>query len=268
MSTEEEKKIEIPYARVGPPPKEQLERFPGIMVPVSTEKLGEELEKYRQLALDLGAGDAKIVLATDIPQALRIYYAFCLHPRCQWVNTNLMCPQKREKVKWEDAEEFMRSYHYAVVCKILPPSEKVVVDNRSKVGPIKLDTFYTMGGGQAPDEETMVRNVIRLRMIAEIGRKVEQAAYYDGHFFAMAMGVGPCVVTWCSERGSCPGLEPGGFCLHVNSRASANAEFYIDYHLIGRKLGWGELQPGGNCTFPEAVPDFPSYYNILITMIE
>jgi CTP:molybdopterin cytidylyltransferase MocA len=48
---------------------------------VPPENLSRDLEKYRQLALSLGAADARVIEAKDIPQDLRsLYVAWRRHP--------------------------------------------------------------------------------------------------------------------------------------------------------------------------------------------
>ena len=248
--------------KVSPPREEDTPRFKPARWPVAPEKFHEHLEKYRKLVCSLGAVDAKIVPARDIPQDLRSMYVGCLNPSCRWLNTNFHCPMERT-FPFEDMQEFFSDYQYAVVFKVLPLEIKEVPG----VGKIELDMYYTMGGGPPPDKAMLARNIIRLRILSEMERRIRAAAYYDGHLMASPMGSGPCIVSKCADIGRCPALKPGDLCRSVQVQPNGPVA-YVDYHTLARHCGWGELQVGGNCAFPEDVPDPKSYYNIGIVLID
>lgn len=265
MSAEKSKKgVDILNPRIGPPPLDEVTRFEPVRFPVPREKYAELLQSYLDLALDMGVEDAKIVHGKDIPQDIRALY-LCNFPRCRWLNTNLLCPDLR-KIPWEEAREIVDSYEYAIVYKVLPPSDKVVAE--ADIGPVKLGTHYIMGGGEAPDEALLKREVIRLRILGEMSRRLQQAAYYSGYLLAMPISAGPCIATWCSDSGKCVGTDAGGFCKYpIITSPVGQAAFYLDFNGLGRMLGWGEMQPGGNCAFMMDVPDFKGYYNIGINFV-
>jgi hypothetical protein len=163
-----------------------------------------------------------------------------------------------------EMQEFIADYDYAVVYKVLPPAVEDVPD----VGPVNLDMYYTSGGGEPPDEAVLARNIIRLRILSEMERRIRQAAYYDGYLMAAPMGSGPCLVTKCADIRRCPALEKLDYCKFKDVQPVGSGVAYIDYFTLGRKLGWGELQPGGNCVFPEDVTNPDGYYNIGLVLID
>ena len=55
------------------------------------EKLFIDLEKYCQMALDLGADEALIFPAGEIPMDLRVWWK-CQFPKCYGSGTNPHCP--------------------------------------------------------------------------------------------------------------------------------------------------------------------------------
>ncbi len=264
---ERKKKPVVPSPQVGSPPPEETETFLPKFFPPPAENLPGDLNGYVKMALEMGAVDARIVNARDIPQDIRSYYALCIFPRCRWLNTSAMCPMIRERVSLEEAVETIRSYQYAVAYKVLPPDREVVAEAASKIGPVNLDMHWTMGGGRAPDKDKLLADIVRLRIIAEMLRKIEQRAFYDGYQLSISIGVGPCLVTWCSENKTCRGMEKGGFCPFVNSRPNGNVAFYIDYNALGRKLGWGEMQVGGNCALLAETSKTEGFYNIGLTFV-
>ncbi len=258
----------VPRTRLGAPPKEDIESFTPKLYPAPPELLSDNLEKYRQLAIDMGAEDAKIISAKDIPQDIRAHYMFCHFPRCRWLNSSIMCPTNRGQAPWEDAVEAVTNYGYAIAFKVLPPDKDVVAEAAETVGKIDLDMYWTMGGGEPPNKELLLTDIVRQRIIAEILRRIEQESYYDGYLLAMSLGVGSCLPLWCSDTKTCRALEKGGFCPIVNARPTGNAEFYIDYHTLGRKLGWGEMQPRGNRAMQVEIPEFEGFYNIGLALIK
>lgn len=263
---QQSKKIEVAdvtgLLRVGPPRVEDMPRFPPSAWPAAEADFQKNLEKYRKLALDLGAVDARVVSTKDIPLDLRALYVGCISPMCRWLNTNANCPTVR-MFSFDDMERFVADYNYAVVFKVLPPEMDAVPD----VGDIDLDMYYTMGGQEPPDKAVLARNIIRLRILGEMTRRIRAAAYYDGYILTAPIGGGPCLVEKCADIRKCPALEKGGYCRFVDTQPAGQV-VHIDYHTLGRNLGWGELQVGGNCAFLEDVPNPTGYYNIGLVLID
>lgn len=268
MAEVKKKKPVVPSTQLGTPPAEKIEKFTPKLYPAPAESLRGDLDKYVQMALDMGAVDAKIIRTDNIVQDVRAHYMFCHFPRCRWLNSSDMCPTERGLVDFNEALEVIQNYDYAVVYKVLPPSKEVVTEAKEKIGSLSLDMYWTMGGGPPADEDLLLADVVRLRIIAEISRRIEQETYYDGYLLAMSLGVGSCLVTWCSDTRRCRALGKGGFCPIVNARPTGNAEFYVDYHALGRKLGWGELQPRGNCALISEGADAENFYNIGVTLVK
>ncbi|MBI4286052.1 MAG: hypothetical protein HY670_09195 [Chloroflexi bacterium] len=249
--------------RVAPAKMEETPRFEPATWPVPRHELSKNLAKYVGLALDMGAVDAKIVNTKDIPQDLRAYYVGCVIPSCRWLNSNANCPTVRT-FSFEHMKKFISEYDLAVAYKVLPPKIEEVPD----VGPIQLDMYYTMGGAPAPDKAMLARNIIRLRILLEMARRIRAEAYYDGYLMAAPLTSGPCLVAKCADIRRCPAIEKGGHCRFVDVQPNASGCAYVNFYALGKKLGWGELQVGGNCAFPEDTPDPASYYNIGLVLID
>ena len=249
--------------RRSPPREDDTPRFRPAMWPAAPEGFQQNLEKYRQLALSLGSVDARIISARDIPQDLRSLYIGCLSPSCRWLNTNAHCPMVTN-FPFEEMQEFINDYHSAIVFKVVPP----VIEKVPDMGPIEIDMYYTLGGGEPPDKAMLARNIIRLRILSEMERRIRQAAYYGGYMMAAPIGSGPCRVTKCAGIKKCPALEKSGYCMFKDVQPVGCGVAYIDYFTLGRQLGWGELQAGGNCAFPEEVPNPEGYYNIGLVLID
>ena len=114
----------------------------------------------------------------------------------------------------------------------------------------------------------LARNIIRLRILLEMERRIRQVAYYDGYLMAAPMNAGPCLVARCADIGRCPAIEKGGHCRFVDVQPNGSGCTYINYYSLGEKMGWGQLQVGGNCAFPEDIPDHEEYYNLGLVLID
>ena len=251
-------------ARPWPPKWEELPKFPvGLWTPTE-EQIQGILKKLVDLALSLGAVEATAIPTKEIPVDIRTLYVGCLFPDCRWQNTNMFCPMKLT-LPFEEMEEMVKSdYDNAIVFKVLPPK----FDSLPDVGEINLDAYYNLGGRPAPDKAMLARNIIRLRILDEITRRIRQVAYYDGCLSSIPLGNGPCIVSKCASWGTCSALKTGGVCRFRG--VSPNSPIaYADYHTLARNLGWGQLQVRGNCAhFPEEVPDPEGYYNIGMVLVD
>jgi hypothetical protein len=247
--------------KIGPPTEEETPRYKPALWPPGKEDFEMNLAKYRDLAITLGAEDSRILEVKNIPQDRRALYVTCLYPSCRWLNTNIHCPMLR-KFPFDEMQEFFSDYKYAIAFKVLPPT----INKAPEVGPINLDTYYTLGGGPPPDKEVLMRNIIRLRILSEMERRIRAVAYYDGYIMAAPMGSGPCLVVKCASKGHCIALKQS-ICLFVDVQPNGQVA-YVDYHGLGRKLGWGEMQAGGQCAFPEDLTNPEGYYNIGLILID
>jgi predicted metal-binding protein len=262
------RKVDI--SDVAGPPKcwpekwEELPKFPVGLWPPSKDQLAKSGNELVQLALDLGATDARVISARDIPLDIRSLYVGCLYPNCRWLDTNMFCPLKTTYPFEEMQELVNENYDNALVFKVLPPK----IDSLPDVGEIKLDPYYTAGGRPAPDRAMLVRNIVRLRILDEITRRLRQVAYYSGCICSIPMGNGPCIVSKCANKGLCEAKKSHGICPFRG--CSPNSPIaYVDYHTLGRNLGWGQYQIGGNCSlFPEEVLDPENYYNIGLILLD
>ena len=73
--------------------------------------LSSDLEKYRQKALELGASQAKIVRADEIPVDERIPMK-CQIPRCFGYGAGAQCPPNT--MKPAELKDLLKKYEWAV----------------------------------------------------------------------------------------------------------------------------------------------------------
>ena len=93
-----------------------------IVESVSDEVLQQDLEKYRQRALELGATDAKII-TTDMVVIDERVRAKCIYPKCEWYGTSVNCPPHTIDV--EQTRKIVDKFRYAIFFRLKVPTEIV-----------------------------------------------------------------------------------------------------------------------------------------------
>jgi predicted metal-binding protein len=255
-------------------------RYTPVVAPPGKETLSEDLEKYRQIALEMGAEEAVIVPTSEIPIELRVYYK-CMFPRCYCEGTNVQCPP-RWKTPWKHAKMILNSFNYAIIFRTIRKPENFL-------GPVHLVPEHTMPYTKyAPVEELLdARGFPRKSIVskeeglkpnadgvisvggASISARLEKEARRDGHHFAMAFGAGSCIMARCSKFGGrCQALK-SGICRFAGSvRPEGSAALYINYYALQAKMGWQQWI-GAHSVFPEDIPhDDPAAYGTGLVLID
>ncbi len=65
-----------------------------ISIKIDPEKLQKDLVRYAQLAIELGAADAKVIPVSDVIIDERVR-AKCEYPKCSFWGTSAHCPPPR-----------------------------------------------------------------------------------------------------------------------------------------------------------------------------
>ena len=193
---------------------------------MNAERLLDDLERYREKTLDLGATNAKIVKAEEIPVDERIVLK-CRIPRCFGYGTSANCPP--HAMKPSELREILKGYGRAVFfIKDVPP--EVIVRDRA----------------------TIKEREAAYQSIFHIVNEVESMAFYDGHYLAFGFGAGSCRHTFCSQHESCQALEGKRCRMALRSRPSMEA-VGIDVYKMAASAGW-DIYPIGSSAKPEQVP--------------
>jgi len=201
-----------------------------ILAEVPQEQLLKDLERYRQLALDMGATDARIITTDQVIIDERVR-AKCVYPKCGWYGTSIHCPPNAPD------EDFTRrlvgKFRYAVFFRIEAPSEITVWKGRTK----------------EQKEESARYSKMRSAIIA----RVESTAFYDGYYLAAGFGGGPCKSVFCPEDEVCQALLPGRGCKHPFAARASMEGMGMDVFLMVARMGWG-IYPFGMALTREDVP--------------
>ncbi len=198
-----------------------------IITKIPAEILQKDLEIYRQMALDLGATDAKIIKSNQVIIDERVLLK-CMYPKCKWYGTNANCPPYA--VDLSIMRKVIGKYDYAIFFIIRAPSKDFV----------------------GPDVVKYGKHVEWTRKGYEITSKIESAAFYDGYHLALGFAGGPCKSVFCPDK-ECSALKEGVGCRHYFRSRSPMEGVGMDVFSMVANMGW-EIYPCGTSLKPEDVP--------------
>ena len=208
-----------------------------------------ELTRYCELAIRLGASDAKTIGADQIIVERRVS-AKCAIPKCSGYGTCANCPPYAPSPL--EVREIVKEYKYAIFVRLKLPPEELTDSSGNpeakKANPPKI--LETVSGVEPLKAPNRPRDATP--KIFEIVSGVESKAFYDGHYLAMGFGGGSCRRALCGLN-ACSVLMPGGSCRHaLKSRPSMEA-VGMDAFRMAVNVGW-DIYPMGKATCPADVP--------------
>lgn len=196
----------------------------------SVDKAGEEirrdLEKFRKMAIELGATDAKIITSDMVVIDERVY-AKCIWPKCEHYGTNINCPPYT--MGPDQMRNLVKRYRYGIFLRVEVPPELVAGSGA------KTAAYKPYG---------MKRH--------EIVAKIEAEAFYDGHPYALGFAGGPCKLYFCPNV-ECSALKPRHACRHPLKARSAMEAVGMDVFAMAKKAGW-KIYPIGARTQSHEIP--------------
>jgi predicted metal-binding protein len=190
------------------------------------ERLQEDLERYRERALELGATQAKIVKAEDIPVDERVTLK-CQIPRCFGYGVSAHCPPNT--MNPAELRDLLKKYHWAVFF-IKEVEPEVIVR----------------------DKATIKERVAAYQRVYKIVNEIESMAFYDGHYLAFGFGAGSCRHTFCGQQENCVAMEGKRCRFSLRSRPSMEA-VGIDVYRMAAQAGW-DIYPIGSGAKPQDMP--------------
>ena len=173
------------------------------------------LERYRALALDLGASGAATIPASDVCVDERVRLK-CLLPRCLRAGETPNCPPNAPDL--DLVRRALSRFQWAVLFKC-------------DVGPIE---DYCPGSGRTRAEK---RRVLSFHsQSATVVYELEKQAYADGYHLAMGMGGGSCKDYLCQGM-VCQFLDSGRCRFPQRARPAMEA-MGIDVTGLVNRAGW------------------------------
>jgi len=188
--------------------------------------LEQQLKKYREKILELGASNAKIIPADDIPVDDRVLIK-CQIPRCFGYGVSAHCPPNT--LKPDELRHLLRQYHSTIFFTKDVPSEVIV-----------------------RDRATIKERVSVYQDIFNIVSEVESMAFHDGHYLAFGFGAGSCRHTFCGREKSCRAMDGDRCRFSLKARPSMEA-VGIDVYKMVAEAGW-DIYPIGSSAQPGDIP--------------
>ena len=182
---------------------------------VSDGALRADLERYREIALELGASDATIIPAEWISVDERVRLK-CLVPRCLRAGETPNCPPNAPDL--DLVRRALERFSWAILLK-------------TDVGPMEE---YAPGAGKTKEEKR--RTLSFHKASAEVVCGLEFEAYKDGYHLAMGFGGGSCKDYLCQGI-LCQYLDSGR-CRFPHRARPAMEAVGIDVVSLARKAGW------------------------------
>ena len=196
---------------------------------VPEEERAADLEKYRRLALELGATDAKVIRAEDIIIAERVR-GKCRYPTCPSYNTNMNCPPYTMEL--DEFRTLVSKYRHAIFFKV------------------------DIHSGNLEDHTRATR-----KTVMDIVWKLESAAFYDGYYLATGFGGTNCKDVFCRTI-ACAAIAGKG-CRHPFKARPGMHGLGIDAFGMAARVGW-DLYPMGSSADGTSVPFMTTMGLVLI----
>ena len=187
--------------------------------------LPQDLERYCQLALELGAHEARVVDVSKIPVKDAVAFK-CRVPQCYGYNHCGQCPPNAPKPA--EIRQLLKGYHHGLFFVRRLGSDLLKRDRNDK------------------------ERKAAFRSILEIVSKLESAAFYDGHYLAAGFGSGSCFSSLCDPKLGCQILKGESCRFPLKARPSMEAVGIDVYNLIASS-GW-EIYPYGSNANPGDIP--------------
>lgn len=214
------------------------------------EKLLADMERYCQMALEMGAAEAVIVPASSIVQTQRVRM-LCYFPRCPELGSCEWCPPYWE-TPFEDAQAMKDSYKYAVVLRLLIPPDDMtgplsggrgrggvlgtIMDLQAEYWDPELVEYWQ----DYIEEHGTDKGGAGIIAGKDLAVEIEKAARKDGHYFAFEGGMGSCAATFCHTeeyRSRCIALRSGLCRFPGLSRPEGVVGMYYDWLRTHVNLG-------------------------------
>jgi predicted metal-binding protein len=191
----------------------------------AAETLTEDLERYRQAALELGATSAKIIPAHWVTVDERVRLK-CYIPRCMYYGASPSCPPFTPDVDF--IRQAFARYRWAILFKIDSTPVEDFADGERKAERIPV-----------------------IKLTSDIAGEVENMAFHDGYHLAIGLGCDGCRLAYC-ERERCTVLDGGDCKFPLRSRPALEG-MAIDVYNLVTKAGW-DVYPISRSTDPSSVP--------------
>ncbi|MBU2009044.1 MAG: DUF2284 domain-containing protein [Chloroflexi bacterium] len=182
---------------------------------VDEATLKADLERYCQMAVELGASGAVIIPASWVTVDERVRLK-CVVPRCIRAGETPCCPPYAPEL--DLVRRALSRFPWAILLK-------------GDVGPIEE---YAPGKGTTRGEKR--KTLLYHQKSAEVVYEVERQAYKDGYHLAMGFGGGSCKDYLC--RGVICQFLDSGRCRFPQRARPTMEGVGVDVHSLINRVGW------------------------------
>jgi predicted metal-binding protein len=202
------------------------------------QEIREDMEKYRQMALDMGMTDAKAIPAERVYVDTRVRFK-CMIPKCPSYGSCATCPPHG----YETAQirELVSAFRFALLMKLNIDSSNITGD-----GLLAIDKE-----GNIVPTKPMLQLLKGYRKVADVVTNIESEAFYDGHYLALAFSAGSCKAHYCNFL-ECQVLKGMPCRFPLKSRPSMESSS-MDVYRMAAEAGWEIFPIGSDCN-PAHVP--------------
>ena len=182
---------------------------------ISEENLRADLERYRELALELGASQAAIIPVNYVTIDERVRLK-CVVPRCLRAGETPNCPPYTPEL--DLVRRALSRFAWAILfkCNVEPMGEYAPGKGATKADQRRTLSFHQKSG--------------------EVVYDLERQAYKDGYHLAMGLGGGSCKDYLCKGL-VCQFLDSGR-CRFPHRARPAMEAMGIDVMDLIRKVDW------------------------------
>ena len=182
---------------------------------LTKEQERADLERYRTMALEMGAADAVAIAAASVEVDERVRLK-CTIPRCTRAGETPNCPPYAPEL--DMVRKAIARYSSAILfkCEVAPISD------------------YVPGRGTTRAEQR--QTLLFHKKGSEIVYGIERQAYKDGHHLAMGLGGGSCKDYLCQGQ-ICQFIDSGRCRFPQRSRPAIEA-MGIDVTKLISGVGW------------------------------
>jgi predicted metal-binding protein len=192
----------------------------------SQKQLENDVEKYREKALELGAADAKVIPASFVVVDERVRLK-CAVPRCHLYGECVNCPPHTPTP--DEMRKTLKKYRRAVLFK-------------THVSP-KTDFL--------DDERWHIGHMTHQRKIHDITGAIETLAFNDGYYLAAGFAAGGCKTALCAGQ-VCQFLDSGRCRFPLKARPSMEGVGIDVFDLVTR-VGWDVYPIAARGVDPDSV---------------
>ncbi|MFX0106240.1 MAG: DUF2284 domain-containing protein [Candidatus Hodarchaeota archaeon] len=188
-----------------------IKKVKKISLEIDEVVLKNDLERYKERVIELGASKAKILKTEEIPIDERVILK-CQVPRCFGYGVGAHCPPNTLKPK--KLRMYLEKYKWAIFFIIDIPPEVIV-----------------------RDKATIKERVAVYQKVYQIVSDIESAAFYDGYYLAFGFAAGSCRHTFCGLEDNCLAMEGQRCRFSLRARPSMEA-VGIDVYKMVAQADW------------------------------